>query len=142
MLDVRLRSAGSRSFVSRSKQDLGSYALTETAYLVVIKHFINRLDLRDAIVCGTSMAGHVCLAWAIEARQLGIRGSILCENFERPPPTQRMYSMTSVEASLLGPERICGMIVPTWPEYYKRQIWWQYSSQDYGVFRGDLKFYF
>jgi pimeloyl-ACP methyl ester carboxylesterase len=121
--------AHGRSYLG-SKQVLESSALTETVNLVVIKHLINRIDLRDAVVCGASMAGHVCLAWAIEARQLGIRGSILCENFEHSPPTQRLYSMTSVEASLLGPERVSGMIAPTWPEYYKRQIWWQYSSQD------------
>ena len=50
--------------------------------------------------------------------------------------------MKGNDSAILDPERVCGMIAPTSPEYYKRQIWWQYSSQGTNVFAGDLKFYF
>ncbi|KAK4954887.1 hypothetical protein LTR10_007079 [Elasticomyces elasticus] len=125
-----------------SKQSPQGYALDEEGYLEVIGAVIKRLGLRDTIVCGASMAGHVCLAAAIKARELGIRGSIPCEGCEHLPFTQPIYEIGGADTSLLDPERVCGMCSPTSPEYYKRQIWWQYSSQGNGVFGGDLKFYF
>lgn len=125
-----------------SRQHPEGYALTEEAYLEVIGAFIKRLDLQNVIVCGASMAGHVCLAAAIRARELGIRGSIPCEACEHLPFTQPIYEIGGADTSLLDPERVTGMCAPTSPEYFKRQIWWQYSSQGHGVFSGDLKFYF
>ncbi|KAK0943340.1 hypothetical protein LTR48_000104 [Friedmanniomyces endolithicus] len=125
-----------------SRQSPGGYALTESAYLEAIGAVIARLGLRDTIVCGASMAGHICLAAAIHARELGIRGAIPCEACEHLPFTQPIYELGGADASLLDPERVCGMCAPTSPEYFRRQIWWQYSSQGYGIFSGDLKFYF
>ncbi|TKA78688.1 hypothetical protein B0A55_04492 [Friedmanniomyces simplex] len=125
-----------------SRQSPQGYALTESAYLEAIGAVIARLKLRNTIVCGASMAGHVCLAAAIHARELDIRGAIPCEACEHLPFTQPIYELGGADASLLDPERVCGMCAPTSLEYFKRQIWWQYSSQGLGIFAGDLKFYF
>ncbi|KAK5137927.1 hypothetical protein LTR08_006696 [Meristemomyces frigidus] len=125
-----------------SQQSPEGYALDEDSYLEVIGKMIKSLNLRNTIVCGASMAGHVCLAAAIRARELGIHGSIPCEGCEHLPFTQPIYEIGGADASILDPERVCGMCAPGSPEYYKRQIWWQYSSQGHGVFGGDLKFYF
>ena len=69
------------------------------------------------------MAGHVCLAAAIKAKELNVHGAIPCEGCEHLPFTQPIYEMKGSDSSLLDPERVCGMCAPTSPEYYKRQIW-------------------
>lgn len=125
-----------------SKQSPQGYGLTEEAYLESIDKVIKGLKLSNVIVCGASMAGHVCLAVAIKAQEMGVIGSIPCEGCDHLEFTQPIYETEGLDSSLLNPERVCGMCAPTSPEYYKRQIWWQYSSQGYGIFLGDLKFYF
>ena len=132
-----------------TKQIPESYALTEAAYLESMSLVIKALDLTkhdNLILCGASMAGHICLAAAIQARRLGVRGVIPCEGCGHLPVSQPIYEMKGNDSAILDPERVCGMIAPTSPEYYKRQIWWQYfkgSSQGTNVFAGDdLKFYF
>ena len=125
-----------------SRQSPQGYALTENAYLESIGKVIAKLELKNTIVCGASMAGHVCLAAAIRAQELNVHGAIPCEGCEHLQFTQPIYEIGGSDVSLLDPERVCGMCSPTSPEYFKRQIWWQYSSQGYGVFSGDLKFYF
>ena len=128
-----------------TKQIPESYALTQAAYLESISLVIKALNLNardNLILCGASMAGHVCLAAAIQARSLGVRGVIPCEGCAHLPISQPIYEMKGNDSAILDPERVCGMIAPTSPEYYKRQIWWQYSSQGTNIFAGDLKFYF
>ena len=125
-----------------SQQSPQGDALTEQSYLESIGKVIKRLKLRNTIICGASMAGHICIAAAIQAKELDIRGAIPCEGCDHLPFTQPIYEIKGSDASLLDPERVCGMCAPTSPEYFKRQIWWQYSSQGYGIFTGDLKFYF
>ena len=125
-----------------SKQSPQGYGLTEDGYIESIDKVIKGLKLSDVIVSGASMAGHVCLAVAMRASELGVAGSIPCEGCEHLAFTQPIYETDGLDSSLLNPERVCGMCAPTSPDYYKRQIWWQYSSQGYGIFPGDLKFYF
>ncbi len=125
-----------------SKQSPGAYALNEESYLEAIGKVIKRLNLRNTIVCGASMAGHICIAAAIRAKELGVRGAIPCEGCDHLAVDQPVYQMKGADASLLDPERVCSMCAPMSPEYYKRAIWWQYSSNGYGIFSGDLKFYF
>lgn len=125
-----------------SKQHPQGYALTEDSYLESIGKVIKRLQLHNTIVCGASMAGHVCIAAAIRARELDVHGSIPCEGCEHLAFDQPMYEMKGADVNLLDPERVCGMCAPTSPSYYKSQIWWQYSSQAIDIFKGDLKFYF
>lgn len=125
-----------------SRMSPQGFSLNEDSYLEAIGKVIKRLNLRNTIVCGASMAGHVCLAAAIKAVELDVHGSIPCEGCEHLAFTQPIYEIKGSDISLLDPERVCGMCSPTSPEYYKDQIWWQYSSQGYGIFSGDLKFYF
>ena len=128
-----------------TKQIPESYALTESAYLESISLVIKALNLTkndNLILCGASMAGHICLAAAIHARSMGVRGVISCEGCAHLPLSQPIYEMKGNDSAILDPERVCGMIAPSSPEYYRRQIWWQYSSQGTGIFAGDLKFYF
>lgn len=128
-----------------TKQIPEAYALTEQAYIESISLVIEKLKLTrndNLILCGASMAGHVCLAAAIQARKLGVRGVIPCEGCAHLPLSQPIYEMKGNDSAILDPERVCGMIAPMSPGYYKQQIWWQYSSQGAGLFAGDLKFYF
>lgn len=125
-----------------SRQVPQGYALKENDYLESIRQIISKLKLQQTIVCGASMAGHVCLAAAIQARELDVHGAIPCEGCDHLPFTQPIYEIKGSDSSILDPERVCGMCAPMSPDYYKRQIWWQYSSQGYGVFSGDLQFYF
>ncbi|KAJ9654615.1 hypothetical protein H2198_006361 [Neophaeococcomyces mojaviensis] len=125
-----------------TKQYPESYALTEESYIESIDLFLQKLKMRNVVLCGASMAGHICIAAAIRAQELSVRGVIPCEGCAHLPFSQPIYEIRGNDSSILDPERVCGMIAPTSPEYYKQQIWWQYSSQGAGVFSGDLKFYF
>ena len=112
-----------------SKQSPQGYALNEASYLEVIGKVIKKLQLHKTIVCGASMAGHICLAAAIKAREVDVHGAIPCEGCEHLAFDQPIYEIKGADSSLLDPERVCGMCSPNSPEYFKRQIWWQYSSQ-------------
>lgn len=112
-----------------SKQSPQGYALNEEAYLEVIGKIIRRLKLSKTIVCGASMAGQICLAAAIKARELDVHGVIPCEACEHLAFDQPIYEIKGADVSLLDPERVCGMCAPDSPEYFKRNIWWQYSTQ-------------
>lgn len=128
-----------------TKQSPDNYKLTEDSYIESMAKVIEKVNMNsnhDLIVCGASMAGHICIAAAIRARELGIRGSIPCEGCAHLALPAAIYDLKGNDISILDPERVCGMIAPASPEYYKQQIWWQYSSQGTGVFAGDLKFYF
>lgn len=120
-----------------------SYANNEQIYVETIHRVIQKLRLHQPILCGASMAGHVCLAAALRAKEMGIGGVIPVEAAEylsliRPP-----YELSGqLNESVINPERVCGMIAPTASEFRKRLIWWIYSSQAAGVFQGDLQFYF
>lgn len=125
-----------------SDQSMDTYALSEESYIESIAKVIQKVNIQNPIVCGASMAGHICIALAIRARELGIRGSIPCEGCAHLPQPAEIYNMKGNDSSVLDPEKVCGMIAPKSPEFYKRQIWWQYSAQATGVFLGDLRFYF
>ncbi len=115
---------------------------TEDAYVGTIKQVIQKLKLQRPIVCGASMAGQVCLAVALRAAELGVSGVIPCEGCEHLPSYPAIYGYTDVNESILNPETVCGMMSPTAPDKHKRLVWWGYSSQGVGVFKGDLTFYF
>ncbi|RFU28081.1 hypothetical protein B7463_g8246, partial [Scytalidium lignicola] len=119
------------------------YGLDEDSYIDVIRQFIRKLNLSRPIVSGASMGGHVCLAVAIRAAELGVSGVIPCEGCDHLPTSPPIYGMgADLGESILNPERVCGMISPTSPAMYHRLIWWIYSSQAAKVFPGDLQFYF
>ncbi|ETI20814.1 hypothetical protein G647_07156 [Cladophialophora carrionii CBS 160.54] len=126
-----------------SKQSPQGHANSEEPYVAAIAQIIRRLRLRSPVVSGASMAGHVCLALAMRAKEIGVGGVIPLEGCEHIPFTQPSYELAAdLNEAVINPERVCGMIAPTAPEYYKRLIWWIYSSQGVDIFAGDLKFYF
>ncbi|KAL9619319.1 MAG: hypothetical protein Q9160_006084 [Pyrenula sp. 1 TL-2023] len=47
-----------------------------------------------------------------------------------------------VNQSLFNPEWVYGLMSPTAPHVNKQLIWHTYSGQAYGMFHGDLDFYF
>lgn len=67
-----------RSFPA-TEQIPGAHWNTEDAYVGCIKEVINALGLSKPIVCGASMAGHVCLAVATRADEVGAGGVIPCQ---------------------------------------------------------------
>ena len=125
-----------------TKQTVGDFTLTEETYLSIIEQVIQKLNLSDVVVCGASMAGQICLAVGLNAKKLGVKGIIPCEACEHIPYKPAIYGYQGADGSVLNPETVCGMMSPTSPEHHKRQVWWGYSSQGIGVFKGDLKFYF
>ncbi|KIX01945.1 uncharacterized protein Z518_07884 [Rhinocladiella mackenziei CBS 650.93] len=131
-----------RSFPGTQQYPL-SYSHSEEIYVSAIGQMISKLRLSRVIVSGASMGGQVCLAVALRAQELDIRGVIPCEGCDYLPKqqAQTIYSLVGDEA-ILNPERVCGMMSPTSPAMYKRLNWWIYSSQASQIFPGDLKFYF
>jgi pimeloyl-ACP methyl ester carboxylesterase len=123
-------------------QIIGELSLDEETYISVIQQVIAKLGLQNVIVCGASMAGQICLALALRAKEIGIAGVIACEACSHIPANPRIYGYQGGDESILNPETVCGMMAPMSPENQKRQVWWGYSSQGQGVFKGDLRFYF
>ncbi|KAJ9608461.1 hypothetical protein H2200_007449 [Cladophialophora chaetospira] len=131
-----------RSFPGQKQYPL-SYANSEDFYITCIHSFLQKLNIQRAIVTGASMGGQVCLAVALRAKDLNIRGVIPCEACDFIPSVagSTIYNLQGDEG-ILNAERVCGMISPTSPEIYKRLNWWLYSAQASRLFPGDLKFYF
>ncbi|KZM25659.1 hypothetical protein ST47_g3183 [Ascochyta rabiei] len=130
------------SFPSRNLPP-GAHTNTEDSYVGIIAAFVKELGLRRPIICGASMAGQVCLAVAIRHREVGAGGTIPLQgsdylNMERQWHDRSPY----VNQSLFNPEWIYGMMSPTAPKVNKDLIWHLYSAQAYGIFHGDLDFYF
>ena len=67
-----------RSFPSET-QIPGQHKNSEDAYVGCIREVIKALKLNKPIVCGASMAGHVCLAVATRAEEVGVGGTIPCQ---------------------------------------------------------------
>ncbi|KAH0525644.1 hypothetical protein TsFJ059_007989 [Trichoderma semiorbis] len=121
----------------------GSYRLDEDSYIDIIGKVVRKLNLHRPIVCGASMAGHICLAVAMRADEIGVGGVIPCEASDHVSALVDHYAVGTLQnESILNPERVCGLISPTAPAIYRQLTWWIYSSQATGIFPGDLKFYF
>lgn len=125
-----------------TNQTIGELSLDEDTYISVVQQVIAKLGLLQVIVCGASMAGQVCLAISLRAQEMGVAGVIACEACAHIPQNPRIYGYQGGDESILNPETVCGMMAPMSPENHKRQVWWGYSSQGQGVFKGDLRFYF
>ncbi|KAF2086189.1 alpha/beta-hydrolase [Saccharata proteae CBS 121410] len=121
----------------------GGHTNTEDSYVGCITAVIKKLRLNAPIVCGASMAGQVCLAVAIRCEEVGAGGVIPLQGSEYLN-MQRQWNDRSpyVNQSLFNPEWVYGMMAPTTPLSTKRLIWHLYSAQAYGIFHGDLDFYF
>ncbi|KAF2637300.1 alpha/beta-hydrolase [Massarina eburnea CBS 473.64] len=131
-----------RSFPSQQYYP-GAHTNTEDSYVGIIAAFVKTLGLRRPIICGASMAGQVCLAVAIRHKEVGAGGTIPLQGSEYLNMERQWYDRSPyVNQSLFNPEWIYGMMSPTAPAVNKQLIWHLYSGQAYGIFHGDLDFYF
>lgn len=131
-----------RSFPSKNLPP-GAHTNTEDSYVGIIAAFVKELGLRRPIICGASMAGQVCLAVAIRHREVGAGGTIPLQGSEYLNMERQWHDRSPyVNQSLFNPEWIYGMMSPTAPKVNKDLIWHLYSAQAYGIFHGDLDFYF
>lgn len=143
-------------------QMIGDLTLDEETYISLIRQVMVKLSSSSSsssttttqtyqkpssmpwIVSGASMAGQICLAVSLRARSLNVFGVIPCEGCEHIPRAPAIYSYPTgaEDESILNPETVSGMMSPTSPARHRREVWWGYSSQGTGIFKGDLKFYF
>ncbi|KAJ4986193.1 hydrolase protein [Stagonosporopsis vannaccii] len=131
-----------RSFPTKNLPP-GAHTNTEDSYVGIIAAFVKELGLRRPIICGASMAGQVCLAVAIRHKEVGAGGTIPLQGSEYLNMERQWYDRSPyVNQSLFNPEWIYGMMSPTAPKVNKDLIWHLYSAQAYGIFHGDLDFYF
>ncbi|KAJ1324657.1 3-oxoadipate enol-lactonase [Microdochium nivale] len=131
-----------RSFPSQS-QIPGSHSNSEDAYIGCIKEVIRALGLKKPIICGASMGGHICLAIATRAAEVGCAGVIPCQGCEYTPMDRQWWDRSLfVNQSLFNPEWTYGMMAPTAPRRNRDLVWHLYSGQAFGMFHGDLDFYF
>ncbi|CAN9243335.1 unnamed protein product [Alternaria alternata] len=131
-----------RSFPSKNYAP-GAHTNTEDSYVGMITAFVKALGLRRPIICGASMAGQVCLAVAIRHREVGAAGVIPLQGSDYLNMERQWHDRSPVvNQSLFNPEWIYGMMAPTTPRANKQLIWHTYSAQAYGIFHGDLDFYF
>ncbi|KAL9114260.1 MAG: hypothetical protein Q9227_001682 [Pyrenula ochraceoflavens] len=134
---------------------VGTHTNNEDAYVGCIREVVKALKLEKPIICGASMAGQISLAVAIRAKEVGAAGTIplqgqeafyslqwnrACDYLDMP---RRFHDKSPfVNQSLFNPEWIYGLMAPTTPHVNKQLIWHMYSGQAYGIFHGDLDFYF
>lgn len=119
------------------------YRLTEASYVDTIKSIIAKLQIRGCILSGASMAGHICLAVALRAAELGVIGVIPCEACDHVSSAGTLYGVASANnEAILNAEIVTGLAGPQTSVANQRMIWWGYSSQAAGIFAGDLLFYF
>ncbi|KAH7016677.1 alpha/beta hydrolase fold family protein [Ilyonectria destructans] len=131
-----------RSFPSEA-QIPGRYTNNEDAYVGCIREVIKVLGLKKPIVCGASMGGHVCLAIATRAAEVGVGGVIPCQACEHTDMKRQWWDRSlTVNQSLFNPEWTYGMMAPTAPRVNRNLVWHTYSAQAFGMFHGDLDFYF
>ncbi|KAF1958447.1 alpha/beta-hydrolase [Byssothecium circinans] len=131
-----------RSFPSQEYVP-GAHTNTEDSYVGIIAAFVKALGLRRPIICGASMAGQVCLAVAIRHKEVGAGGAIPLQGSDYLNMERQWYDRSPyVNQSLFNPEWVYGMMSPTAPHANKQLIWHSYSGQAYGIFHGDLDFYF
>ncbi|KAK0118360.1 hypothetical protein ONS95_012648 [Cadophora gregata] len=130
-----------RSFPSQLPP--GSHTNTEDAYVGTIAAMVKALKLNKPIICGASMAGQVCLAVAIRADEVGAGGTIPLQGSDYLNMERQFHDRSpNVNQSLYNPEWVYGMMCPTAPLKNRQLIWHLYSAQAYGIFHGDLDFYF
>ncbi|KAK8226673.1 Alpha/Beta hydrolase protein [Phyllosticta capitalensis] len=121
----------------------GAHTNTENAYVGFIAATVKRLGLKKPIICGASMAGQVCLAIAMRHEEVGAAGTIPLQGCEYISATRNSNDRSPyVNQSLWNPEWVYGMASPTAPPSNKALLWHTYSGQAYGIFHGDLDFYF
>lgn len=134
--------AHGRSFPSKGYIP-GNHTNNEESYVGTIAAVIKALKLNKPIVCGASMAGQVCVAVAIRNDEVGSGGTIPLQGCDFLTMERQFNDKSPVtNQALFNPDWIYGMMCPKSPWVNKNLIWHMYSGQAYGIFHGDLDFYF
>lgn len=121
----------------------GNHTNDEDKYVGTIASFIRTMKLDKPIVCGASMAGQVCVAVAIRNDEVKSGGTIPLQGCDFLTMDRQWNDKhTEVNQALYNPDWIYGMMCPKSPYVNRQLIWQMYSGQPYGVFHGDLDFYF
>ncbi|KAJ9603978.1 hypothetical protein H2200_011500 [Cladophialophora chaetospira] len=121
----------------------GNHTNNEEAYVGTIREMVKALKLDKPIICGASMAGQVCVAVAIRADEVGAGGTIPLQGCDYLTMERQFNDKSPVcNQALFNPDWIYGMMAPKSPKVNKQLIWHMYSGQAYGIFHGDLDFYF
>ncbi|KAL2832252.1 Alpha/Beta hydrolase protein [Aspergillus pseudoustus] len=131
-----------RSFPSPA-YPVGGHFNSEDAYMECIAAVIKALKLRQPILCGASMAGQACIAAAIRYEEVGVCGTIPLQGCERVEMKREWHDKSPlINSATFNPEWVYGMMCPTAPLENRQLLWHTYSGQAYGVYHGDLDFYF
>ncbi|KEF60480.1 uncharacterized protein A1O9_02041 [Exophiala aquamarina CBS 119918] len=134
--------AHGRSFPG-SKHVPGNHTNNEEAYVGTIREVVKALKLNKPIICGASMASQVCVAVPIRADEAGVGGTIPLQGCDYLPMDRQFNDKSPVcSQALFNPDWIYGMVAPQSPLVNKQLIRHMYSGQAYGIFHGDLDFYF
>ena len=121
----------------------GSYTIDEDKYIDIIASFIRTLKLNRPIVCGASMAGQICIAIAIRNDEVKSGGTIPLQGCDHISMDRHFDDKSPVvNQALFNPDGIYGLMCPKSPCVNRQSIWQTYSAQAYGIFHGDLDFYF
>ncbi|OAL20656.1 hypothetical protein AYO22_08665 [Fonsecaea multimorphosa] len=132
----------------------GNHTNNEDAYVGTIREMVKALKLDKPIICGASMAGQVCVAVAIRAEEVGAGGTIPLQGCDYLTMDRQFNDKSPVcNQALFNPDWVYGMMAPQSPKVNKLLIWLcadpflfpsqhLYSGQAYGIFHGDLDFYF
>ncbi|OJD36508.1 alpha beta hydrolase fold family protein [Diplodia corticola] len=121
----------------------GAHTTTEDAYVGCIAQVVAKLQLVKPIICGASMAGQACLAIAMRNAEVKAGGTIPLQACARLTMSRFHHDKSpSTNAALFAPESVLGMMSPTAPARNKGLLYHTYSAQAYGIFHGDLDFYF
>ena len=89
------------------------------------------------------MAGQVCLAVAVRNKEVGSYGTSPLQGCDYLTMDRQWNDQSPYKnQALFNPEWVYGMMSPTAPQVNKELIWHLYSAQAYGIFHGDLDFYF
>ncbi|KAF7587257.1 hypothetical protein BBP40_007496 [Aspergillus hancockii] len=89
------------------------------------------------------IAAIACLAVAIRAEEAGVRGTIPLQAYDRVEMDREWCDKSPfINGGTFNPEWGYGMMCPTAPLENRQLLWHIHSSQAYGVYHGDLAFYF
>ncbi|KAK1922506.1 Alpha/Beta hydrolase protein [Papiliotrema laurentii] len=121
----------------------GAHFNSEDRYIEFISAVIRHLKLNKTIVCGASMAGLICVAVALRNAEVGAFATIPVQGCEFVDMKRMTWDKhPEVNSTLLVPEFTYGMMSPTTPLWNKNLVWHIYSAQAFGLYAGDLDFYF
>jgi pimeloyl-ACP methyl ester carboxylesterase len=117
------------------------YKLTSEFYTGITMAFCDALGVEKPVIMGSSMGGNVCLPLALNYSSrlralIGLEGCDYSPGWWIDP-----LAHPHIHGGEACATSIWGLMAPTSPEDYRREVWWYYSQSGPGVFKGDLYYY-